>query len=308
MTVFVIVALVLAFLFIMWLWLIAPQIKNRPDMSELRKFDYAHRGLHNKNKGIPENSLAAFRLAAERGFGIEFDLQITKDRKIVVHHDRSLKRMCGVDVNVDEITYSELQKYRLLGTEEVIPTLDQTLDAVGSRVPLIVEIKSYTEPEEISILVEERLMAYRGSYCVESFDPRVVKWFKENSPRVIRGQLMEHVQKNEEVGAFEAFLGRNLFSNFATRPNFEAYDYHSRNRPSMWLAKKIFAMPEVSWTIRDWRAYRQLKKEGCIIIFEGFEPTKGDMPARSRRLDVVAPVLSQKTVQHTEKTNYTSEK
>jgi len=270
----IILALLLcgAFILFMWLWLIAPQMKNRPDLTEFRKFDYAHRGLHNNEKGIPENSLMSFRLAAEKGFGIELDLQLTQDKKVVVHHDHSLKRLCGKDILISDLTLDELYKYRLLNTDEPVPTLEQALLAVGRRVPLIVELKHYNETNEICTLTYDILKGYQGKYCVESFDPRIVRWFRINAPHIVRGQLMEAVKKNDKIGFLEAFLARNLCSNFLTRPNFEAYDYHKRRRPSMWLAKRVFAMPEVSWTVRDWKAYRKLKKEGCIIIFEGFEP------------------------------------
>lgn len=274
MTIILALLLCAAFILFVWLWLIAPQMKKRPDLTEFRRYDYAHRGLHNNEKGIPENSLMAFRLAAEKGFGIELDLQLTCDKKVVVHHDHSLKRLCEKDIKISDLTYEELKTYRLLQTNEQIPTLEQTLQAVGRRVPLIVELKSYNDVNEICTLAYDILKGYQGLYCIESFDPRIVRWFRINAPHIVRGQLMEEVRKNSQIGALEAFLGRNLCSNFLTRPNFEAYDYHKRNRPSMWLAKRVFAMPEVSWTVRDWKAYKALKKDGCIIIFEGFEPHK----------------------------------
>lgn len=272
MTIIIAILLCLAFLLFVWLWLIAPQMKKRPDLTEFRRYDYAHRGLHNNEKGIPENSLLSFRLAAEKGFGIELDLQLTRDKKVVVHHDHSLKRLCGKDIKISELTFEELQKYRLLDTNEQVPTLEQALQAVGRRVPLIVELKHYNDTNELCTLTYDILKGYQGTYCIESFDPRIVRWFRINAPHIVRGQLMEELKKNNEISGLEAFFGRNLCSNFLTRPNFEAYDYHKRNRPSMWLAKRVFAMPEVSWTVRDWKVYRKLKQDGCIIIFEGFEP------------------------------------
>lgn len=286
------IILALIFIFIIWLFAIAPQIKNRPDMTELRKFDYAHRGLHNNKMGIPENSLKSFRLAAEKGFGMELDLQITKDKKIVVHHDLSLKRLCGEDVNICDLTLEEVKKYRLLDTNESIPTFKETLNAVGMRVPLIIEIKHYTDPDEISQLCYEALTGYKGLYCIESFDPRIVRWYKNNAPHIIRGQLMESLKENKEIGKVYAFFARNLCSNFLTRPNFEAYDYHTRNRPSMWLAKKAFALPEVSWTIKDWKVYRELKKDGCIVIFEGFEPNARYQPVKKKRAENTVTVAT----------------
>lgn len=279
MDIFLPVVLALGALMLLWLYAIAPQMKNRPDFSELAKYDYAHRGLHNAKKGIPENTLKAFRAAAEAGFGMEFDLQLTKDKQVVVHHDESLLRTCGVDKKVSALTLDELRQYPIANTDQVVPTLQETLDAVGRRVPLIVEIKGYQPAEEICPLVWEILKNYRGVFCVESFDPVAVKWFRDYQPQIVRGQLMENLKPGKNLTAFQAFAGRNLLSNFLTRPNFEAYDYHARKRPAMWVARKIFGMQEVSWTVKDWETYYALKRENCMIIFEGFEPIADVKPA-----------------------------
>ena len=101
----------------------------------------AHRGLHDSAKGVPENSLAAFQLAIERGHAIELDLRITADRQVVVFHDSTLERMTGVPGQVDRWVLADLKKLRLLGTEQCIPTLDEMLELVNGQVPLLIEIK-----------------------------------------------------------------------------------------------------------------------------------------------------------------------
>ena len=269
--------LVLA-LFLLWMFAIAPQMFQRPSLTTLAKYDYAHRGLHNAERGIPENSLLAFRIAAESGFGIELDVQLTRDQQVVVFHDEDLSRVCGQNLKVCDLTYDELQKFPLLGTSETIPTLRDALAAIGRRTPVIVELKYYSEYQLLCPKVFAVLSEYKGAYCVESFNPLVVKWFKDHQPQVIRGQLMTQVEPNKQVNKFEAFWGRNLFSNFITRPHFEAYQYEYRNRPSMWLAKNMLGMQEISWIITDIDTYRQLKNDNCIIIFEGFEPYKEVRP------------------------------
>ena len=112
-----IVLIVVCLGFLAWLFCIAPA-SPRGDFAEMKKYDYAHRGLHEKDLSVPENSMAGFKAAVEAGYGIEFDLQLTKDKKVVVHHDRSLKRVCGADVSIGDLTYKELQQYRLQNTEE----------------------------------------------------------------------------------------------------------------------------------------------------------------------------------------------
>ena len=214
-----------------WLWAIAPSLP-RADFSAFHRFDYAHRGLHDKDKGVPENSLMAFDLAVRGGFGMEFDLQLTRDGQVVVHHDRSIARTCGVDKNIDEMTYEELSGYRLLGTEERVPRFTEVLELVDGRTPLIIELKSYTRQQELCEKTVELLEGYQGLYCVESFDPRIVRWFKKHRPQVVRGQLMCRMPE-KGMSPLVDFIGRNLMTNFLTRPHFEAYDFHLRPAPTL---------------------------------------------------------------------------
>lgn len=266
------VLIVLAVLFCVWLWLIGPKMGKRPDFREFRKFDYAHRGLHNLENGVPENSMRALTLAELAGYGMEFDLQLTKDKQVVVHHDASIKRSCGVDRKVAEMTYEELQEYRLFGTEETVPLFREVLSVLDGRTPLIIELKDYNDTDELCTLAMEELEGYKGLYCVESFDPTIVRWFWKNRPEIVRGQLMCRFKKGDNhMSGWQAFCGRNMLTNWYTRPNFEAYDIHTRDIPAMGAAKGL-GMQEVSWTIRDWEEYERTKKLGSLCIFEHILP------------------------------------
>ena len=128
---------------LLWLFCLAPATP-RGDFSALKRYDYAHRGLHEADGSVPENSLAGFRAAVKAGYGIEWDVQLTKDKKVVIHHDRSLKRLCGADVSIGDLTYKELQQYRLLNTDERVPLFSEALQVVGGKTPLIIELKGYT--------------------------------------------------------------------------------------------------------------------------------------------------------------------
>lgn len=269
MIVFVVLAIV-AVVILLWLWAIAPQLP-RADFSALQKYDYAHRGLHDKEKGVPENSLKAFDLAVRGCFGMEFDLQLTKDGQVVVHHDLTISRTCGVDRNICDMTYEELSGYRLFGTEERVPLFTEVLKLVDGRTPLIIELKSYTRQEELCQKTVELLKGYQGLYCVESFDPRIVRWFRQHQPQVVRGQLMCRMPE-ENMTRLQEFIGRNMLTNFFTRPHFEAYDFHTRRNPSLRAARRVFGMQEVSWTLRSLEDYRVAKGEGCLCIFEKFLP------------------------------------
>ncbi len=256
-----------------WLFCIAPAAP-RGDFSALQAYDYAHRGLHEQDRSVPENSLAGFRAAVKAGYGIEWDLQLTKDKKVVVHHDRSLKRMCGADISIGDLTYKELRQYRLLDTEERIPLFSEALKVVGGKTPLIIELKGYDDADMLCPLVWEILKDYRGDYCIESFDPRIVAWFRKYHPHVLRGQLMGHFTGKEPEfnSAIKAFFARNLWTNVWTRPHFEAYDLHFRQNPSHRVACDRLKMQEVSWTIRSAEEYRICKSAGALCIFEFIRP------------------------------------
>ena len=218
--------------------------------------------------------VGAVKAAVEAGYGIEFDLQLTKDKKVVVHHDRSLKRVCGADVSIGDLTYKELQQYRLQNTEERVPLFSDVLALVDGRTPLIIELKHYDDADLLCPLVWELLRNYKGPYCVESFDPYIVQWFRKNHPYVLRGQLMGHFEgKDEECkGFFRALFWRNLWTNVLTRPHFEAYDVHFRNNISHRIACDKMKMQEVNWTLRTAEEYKVCKNAGALCIFEFIRP------------------------------------
>lgn len=274
------IAAVFLLFLLVWLWSIAPG--RGADFSEFKKYDYAHRGLHNGENGVPENSLKAFSLAALCGFGMELDLQLTKDHAVVVHHDASILRTCGADKTIADLTLKELRGYRLSGSDQQVPLFSEVLRVVDGRTPLIVELKGYNDPDTLCRLAMKELEGYRGLYCVESFDPQIVRWFRKNRPEIVRGQLMERLQKGSEgLTASQAFFGRNLMTNFMTRPHFEAYDFHARDVLSLKAARRIFAMQEVSWTLRTEEEYKKAKALGNLCIFERFIPVKGEEARRT---------------------------
>lgn len=149
----------------------------------LRLFRYAHRGYHDKPR-IPENSMAAFRRAIENGFGAELDVHLMKDGRLAVIHDASLKRTAGADVLVEDLTAEELKTYRLEGTDEQIPLLEEVLELFQDLTPLIIELKA--ERGNHAALAEatcRMLDRYRVHYCIESFDPRCLIWLKKTARR-----------------------------------------------------------------------------------------------------------------------------
>ena len=133
--------LALAVLAGLWLFLIAPGRASREKRAPFEGRAFAHRGLYEPDQSVPENSLEAFRRAVEAGCGAELDVQRTRDGQIVVFHDDSMQRACGVDKPIRDFTYEELQAFPLFGTEARIPLFSDVLAVFGGKQPLIVELK-----------------------------------------------------------------------------------------------------------------------------------------------------------------------
>ncbi len=163
--------------------------RSHPAWPVLERFRYAHRGLHDKEHGIPENSLAAFRLAAEHGYGAELDVHLTRDGRLAVIHDDSLLRTAGADVKASQLTAAQLGKYRLESTDEKIPFLEEVLPLFQGKTPLIVELKVEGNAAALAKATCDLLDQYQVDYCIESFHPLAVRWLKKHRPDVCRGQL-----------------------------------------------------------------------------------------------------------------------
>lgn len=246
---------------------------NHPDISSLKGWGYAHRGLH--KVGVPENSMAAFRAALEKGYGIELDIHLMKDGNLAVIHDASLKRTAGADVQIEDLTAGDLESYRLEGTEEKIPLFRDVMALYEGKAPMIVELKPVNGNHgALAEAACELLKNYRGVYCMESFDPRCVRWLKENRPHIIRGQLTENFVANDRKlhPAIRFALTHNLL-NFTTVPDFVAYKFADRKDSfTTALCRQVWDLQGVAWTIRNQEDYDAAVQEGWLPIFEGFEP------------------------------------
>lgn len=272
-----IIYLMVVFLIIIILYLIAimPRILHRPDISPFRERYYAHRGLHNNLSGVPENSLKAFESAVHGGYGIELDVQLSKDKIPVVFHDYTLKRVCGVNKKVNELTYQELEKLRLFSTGERIPLLQEALEVIDGRVPLIVELKIPYRPKDTCEKTDKILKKYKGVYCIESFNPLGLVWYKKKHPEVIRGQLSTDYFKDKEKGnRLKFFILQNLLLNFLTKPDFIAYHYIHWNNVSFRICTEIYKAHAFAWTIRSQKALEKSRKHFKFFIFDSFTPKK----------------------------------
>lgn len=251
---------------------IMPRMIKRPDYTPLMGHYYAHRGLHDNNSDAPENSMAAFKKAVDAGYGIELDVQLSKDRIPVVFHDDTLNRVCGVDGYVKDYTYEELQQFHLCQSREKIPKLKDFLEMVNGRVPLIIEFKFPERPSTICGTADKLIQKYKGVYCIESFHPLAVRWYKDHHPNVIRGQLSSNFRKSGNKGSIAETLVHYLITNFLCRPDFIAYDHRYKNNISRLLCRYLFRGLSISWTIKSPQEFDACKNDFDLCIFEGFEP------------------------------------
>ena len=271
-TVFLIVLALILVLFLLYALLLRGR-NGHKGMEQLQGWAYAHRGLHDK-PFIPENSLTAFRLAAEKGYGADLDVHLLKDGTLAVFHDSTLKRCTGADGILEDLTADDLQNYCLEGTRETIPTLRQVLDIFEDKAPLIIELKAYKNNcAQLTEAVCKELESYKGAYCLESFDPRCLIWLKKNRPEIIRGQLSQNFMKETSgMGKALDFALTYLLDNALTRPDFVAYRYRDRKNLSNQLCLNLWNMQGVSWTIRSQEEFETCMMENLLPIFEKFEP------------------------------------
>lgn len=242
-------------------------------LEQLQGWAYAHRGLHNK-PSIPENSMAAFRLAVEKGYGAELDVHLLKDGGLAVFHDASLKRCTGAEGFIEDLSREDLKNYRLEGSEETIPTFEEVLALFEGKAPLIIELKAERgNGAALSEAVCKVLDNYKGVYCLESFDPRCLIWLKKNRPQMIRGQLSQNFMKNtSKMGKAIDVVLTFLLENVATRPDFIAYKFEDRKNISNQLCLNLWGVQGASWTITTQEQFESCMMESLLPIFEQFEP------------------------------------
>lgn len=243
---------------------------KKKNIDEFLNVRYAHRGLHDAEKA--ENSISAMRAAVEAGYGIELDVRLSKDGKLVVFHDDTLDRVCGREGKVIDFTAEELATFKLSGTDDGIPTFDEVLLAVDGRVPLLVEIKENAGDSSVSKAAAERLKGYNGPFIVESFNPLSVKNASEILPEIACGFLSRHFTKEEETRKPLYFVLEHLLINRVSNPSFIAYKHEDHYMPMLKLARLLGAAT-IAWTVRSPEEEKAAFEHGFdAVIFENYIP------------------------------------
>lgn len=273
MFIFLILLLAFALISAIYVFLISPAY-NCDKMPSSLLTSYAHRGFH--SEGIPENSMTAFEEACKKGFGIELDIRLTRDGKVVVFHDDTLLRMCGDKVAVSDLSYEELSEYRLSGSEESIPLFSEVLSLVNGRVPILVELKGEDRNGSICDAAIELLDTYDGAFCIESFNPLLIAAIRKKRPSYIRGQLVTKLKKGDvSQPVYVRFLLSHLLLNLLSRPHFIAFDEKKKPTLAIKIASSILGAKKFAWTVRSFDKYTQLKASNTLSIFENFDPSEG---------------------------------
>lgn len=238
------------------------------DVSFLTQSLIAHRGYHNINEGIPENSIPAFKKAINNKLIIELDVHILKDGNIVVFHDSNLKRMTGIDKEIKDYNYDELKEVPLQDTKEHIPLFTDVLKLINGKVPIIVETKYDVKCGVLEKDLIEILKDYKGKYVIQSFNPFSLMYIKKHFPTALRGQLISSLNKSKIPLIKKITFGKMFFTIF-TKP-----DYISCNRKIL-KNKTIKKFRKnnlvLGWTIRDKKEIINIQDYCDNYVCEGFK-------------------------------------
>jgi glycerophosphoryl diester phosphodiesterase len=236
----------------------------------------AHRGLHDIARGIVENMPAAAQAAVAGNFAIECDIQLTADGEAMVHHDDALGRLTEGSGALLGKTAAELKAVRFKNTDERMMTLGDLCAMVAGRVPLVIEVKSHFDGDRKLVKrMAEVLTAYSGPAVGMSFDPDQVLALREIMPQLPRGIVAErdYTETDWPEASAEQRRGMtHLRHAFRTRPHFVAYWVNELPSMAPWIARNVFGLPLLSWTVRTPEQRARAARYADQMIFEGFLP------------------------------------
>ena len=231
----------------------------------------AHRGLHSKDKTVPENSISAIKKAIDKGYGIEIDINVLGDGNVVVFHDNNLKRLCGIDKYLKDLNYNDIKEMKLLNSEEKIPLLKEVLELVNGQVPLLIELKPKGDNRLLFKSFIKTIRDYKGIYAIHSFSPQIVYWFKKYHPEIIRGQITEYFKDDLKISKFRKYLMKSMAFNFITKPDIINYGiYDLPNKYCDKLHKK--GMVIIAYAAQNQKDFDMVKTHYDNSVFEYFIP------------------------------------
>ncbi len=236
----------------------------------------AHRGLHDAARGIIENMPAAAQAAISGNFGIECDIQLTADGEAMVHHDDVLGRLTEGSGALLEKTAAELKAVKFKDTSERMMSLGDLCALVNGRVPLVIEVKSHFDGDRKLVKrMAEVLASYSGPAVGMSFDPDQVLALREARPELPRGIIAQRKYDDDywkKLTPEQRHSMLHLRHAFRTRPHFVAYWVNQLPAPAPWIARNLFGLPLLTWTVRTSEQRARAARYADQMIFEGFVP------------------------------------
>jgi glycerophosphoryl diester phosphodiesterase len=237
------------------------------DLEFLSRSLIAHRGYYNNKKGIPENSVLAFKKAIDNNYLIELDVRLTKDQKLVVFHDDNLKRVCGVNKRVKDLTYIELLKYNLFDTTLKVPLFSDVIKLVNGKVPILIETKYHNRYGVLEKILINELSNYKGLYAIQSFYPMSLLWLKRNTKDIPIGLLSSNFKN--DLNCLKSIIGKTLILDLFFKTDFISYDV--KGLPNNYLSYKRDKKKIVIWTIKNKKDYDLARQYTGSLICENFD-------------------------------------
>ena len=237
------------------------------DLEFLSRSLIAHRGYYNNKKGIPENSVLAFKKAIDNNYLIELDVRLTKDQKLVVFHDDNLKRVCGVNKRVKDLTYRELLRYNLFDTTLKVPLFSDVIKLVNGRVPILIETKYHNRYGVLEKILINELSNYKGLYAIQSFYPMSLLWLKRNTKDIPIGLLSSNFKN--DLNRLKSIIGKTLILDLFFKTDFISNDV--KGLPNNYLSYKRNKKKIVIWTIKNKKDYDLARQYTDSLICENFD-------------------------------------
>jgi glycerophosphoryl diester phosphodiesterase len=246
------------------------------DALDWLKRSIAHRGLHDEARGIIENTGSSVEAAIAKGYAVEVDLQCAAHGVPIVFHDRTLDRLTAEHGAVADRDAAALRDIPLRNSKDCILSLEGLLGLVDGRVPLLIEVKStWSGDHAYEHNIAAALAAYKGHVALMSFDPECVAAFRRVAPSLPRGLIAERFEDKHywpDLSAGQRFAMRHLLTAAIARPHFIAYDIRALPALAPGIARDIFRLPLLTWTVRSEADKANAQLFADAMIFEGIEP------------------------------------
>lgn len=229
---------------------------------------YAHRGFHNKE--IIENTMESFELALQKNYGIELDVHLSKDNKIIVFHDYDLNKMCNLDECVAEKDYTELSRLKLLNTTQKIPLLEDVLDLVKGKVTIVVEIKNLFRYEELTHELLKLRKNYNGRIAFKSFNHDYMDRLKIYAPELYCGKVFSSTNFDSTVSQQMSLIYDKKYFTY-DKMDFLSVSWNELNKSYVKKFKKK-NKKIICWTVKNKNLAKLALKLCDGVMFENFNP------------------------------------